>query len=239
MRGIFRPLRSNKGQGTTEMVFLIPLFVTLAAGAIFIVYMCWQGIKVQEAANFAARVAGQESVGGARDYATLLSDNGVLTAVGSTAAGDADPSTCQQADTTKMQACLDSMLATNGGSGAGAGNLGTKTPASGGGTGVYWSFRKAVYNMFSAGEQKNLFVPAPATRGGITEVKVNRVMRAPTIFNWHPPIVSIEGKAYGGEDTYMYALRRFGHTGGITTNNTDLPFWQQILQKMQPDKTNQ
>jgi len=222
-----KTLRSISGQGTTEMVFLIPLFVVLGAGAIFVSYMCWQGVKAQEAANVAARIAGQETVGGAQDYSTLLRDNGLVTSVGVNTAGDPDPSSCTQANSAQMQACLDNLLKTNGGSGSTVGNNGTKTPANGG-SGVYWSYRKLVYALFSTGEQKNLFVPTPVTRGGESEVTVARVMRPPKIFGWQPPIVSIEAKAYGGEDTYMYSLPRWGETSSNGASG-GVPYWETLF----------
>jgi len=217
-----RCLFTQSGQGITEMVFLIPLFVILGVGAVSVSYMCWQGIKVQEAANVAARVAGQETVGGAKDFATMMQDNGLVTGLGVNAAGDPDPSTeCDQADAVSRQTCLTNLA---NGNGAGS-SIGTKLAGDGGGVkGVYWDFRKLIYSLFTPGEQKRLYVPTPTTRGGVSEVKVTRIMQAPKIFGWQAPPVSVSAKAYGGEDPYMYSLPRFGHT-----NSGGDPFWQQVF----------
>lgn len=221
-------LLSRAGQGTTEMIFIIPLFVMLAAGAISIIYMCWQGIKVQAAANVAARVAGQETVNLAVNFAQIVQDNGGTTAVGVNAVGDPDPlGQCNQSDPAAQQKCIADNFVGQNGSGNNT-RFGTKADASGAGPGVYWRFRELAYNMFTPGEQKRLYVPLPTTRNGETEVKVTRVMQAPEIFGWKMPPVVVEGKAYGGEDPYMYSLPRGGHTNS-TGANSDKPFWQQIF----------
>src|SRR5262245_39084837 len=56
--------RWSGGQGTTEIALMLPLFVILLGGVLFVGYMCWQGLKVQQAANLAARIQGQERVAG-------------------------------------------------------------------------------------------------------------------------------------------------------------------------------
>lgn len=221
-----KPTRS--GQAMTEMVILIPLLVMLAAGAISVSYMCWQGVKVQEAANLAARIAGQETVGTARDRAQVGRDNGLDTSLGVYAAGDPDPNTaCNQADSNQRQNCLDQFVKTNGsGSSGGVGGYGTKLDGNANGAqGVYWNYRRLVYSLFSPGEQKQLFVQPAITRGDESEVKVSRVMRPPKIFGWQMPIVTVEAKAYGGEDTYMYSLKRAGHT-----NNNAQTLWEKLMQ---------
>src|ERR1051326_2875203 len=48
----------NDGQAITEMVIVIPLLIMLLSGAMAWVYTCWQGVKVQQAANIAARIQG-------------------------------------------------------------------------------------------------------------------------------------------------------------------------------------
>jgi hypothetical protein len=212
----------EQGQGMMEMVFLLPLFVILGAGAIMVAYMCWQGIKVQEAANVAARVSGQETVGLAKDLSTLMQDNGLVTGLGVQAAGDPDPSeACTQTDPIKKQDCLGKFLK--------GPQFGAKLGADPGGTqGVYWGFRKMVYDMFSPGEQKRLFVLAPENRGTVSEVTVKRVMQGPEVFGWKPPIITVEAKAYGGEDTYMYSLPRSGRTGTNGNGGSNL-LWKQIF----------
>src|SRR5262245_41063657 len=73
-----RPVAScRSGQGMTEIVIMMPLFVILACGVLSIGYMCWQGLKVQEAANLAARIQGQERVSGGASTDTILQDNGL------------------------------------------------------------------------------------------------------------------------------------------------------------------
>src|SRR5688572_3895751 len=71
------PRQRRAGQATTEMLFILPLLLILAACAAYITYICWQGLKVQQAANLAARINGQERVGGAKDFNQIYLDNGL------------------------------------------------------------------------------------------------------------------------------------------------------------------
>lgn len=210
-------MNNRIGQATTEMVFLLPLLVVLAAGCAFVAYICSQGLKVQEAANLGARIAGQETVGGAKDLATLQQDNGGVTSFGVSSAGDTDPSTCDNLQGQQQQQCLNGILNQGGA-------LGTKASKDFG-QGVYWNYRKLIYNLFNRGEQSKLYVPLPKQVDGMSEVRVARIMQPPQVFGWKPPTIKIEAKGYGGEDTYMYSLPRFGRTG----NNASSPFWQQLF----------
>src|SRR5262245_46086027 len=71
-------LVSNSGQSMSEMVLLIPLMAMLMVGSGVIVYLCWQGVKVQQAANLAARITGQERLSGGTSVDAISRDNGLL-----------------------------------------------------------------------------------------------------------------------------------------------------------------
>lgn len=206
----------DAGQATTEMIFLLPIFVILTAAAVFFAYIGWQGVKVQNAANLAARIAGQEYVGGAKDFATIMQDNGLVTSLNVQAAGDGDPTECAAKPTgDEQRKCIDKLA--NG-----------KPKLAGGPTsgGLYWSYRRRVYEMFSAGEQDRLFVPTPVSRNETIEVKVIRTLVPPKIMNWQMPPLVLVGQAYGGEDTYVYGLPRFGTVSGGPGAKK---FWEEIV----------
>lgn len=72
------PLTSVRGQASTELVLMMPVFILMIGIALSVGYMCWQGIKVQQAANFAARIQGQERIGGGRDPGSINYENGLV-----------------------------------------------------------------------------------------------------------------------------------------------------------------
>ena len=58
--------RCRSGQATVEMAIRSPLLLALIGGGILVVFSCWQGIKVQQGANLAARIQGEERVSASR-----------------------------------------------------------------------------------------------------------------------------------------------------------------------------
>jgi hypothetical protein len=190
-------LHSSRGQATTELILLIPLFVILTGGALCTGYMCWQGLKVQEAANLAARIQGQERVAGGPSVQAIQNDNGL------NGFGDRVPD-----------------LATIKNSGSTPGPLPGHNPPQ---SGVYAKFYKAVQSMFGPGEQQKLFVPQPIVRDNSDEVDVVRVLQPPKFFGVNIPGMEFQARAYGGEDPHMYGLPRWGETGNGSSNNL---FWQ-------------
>lgn len=76
-----RPRRAS-GQAMTEIALIIPLLLMLGAGAMFVIYVCSQGIKVQQAANLAARIQGQERIAGGLNTASIEGDDGVYLGLG-------------------------------------------------------------------------------------------------------------------------------------------------------------
>ena len=192
---------SRCGQATTEMVFIIPLLMMLAAGAVAVVYMCWQGVKVQAAANLAARVQGQERVAGGVNFSTIQHDNGV------DLRGDVDPTLgSTPLDANALQALE-----------------GAQKPKPSPGT-VYGKILKLVRDQFSGSELEGLFVPEPqyGLVGYSDQVKVVRVWQPPQFFGLNIPPITVQATAYGGEDSHMYGLVRWGHT---TPGGAGTPFW--------------
>jgi hypothetical protein len=183
------------------MVILLPFLLTLAAGVLAVVYMCWQGVKVQQAANLAARIQGQERVAGGVSYSTIQQDNGV------NQGGDVDPTLGKPMDTARYQALI----------------LGGQKgkPAAGS---VYGKIKQLVRAQFSQAEQAGLFVPFPSYGlvGYSDQVKVVRIWQLPAIFGLNVAPVSLQATAYGGEDSHMYGLVRWGHTNANGSGNL---FW--------------
>ena len=189
------PLRRNcAGQATSEMVILLPLFVVLIGGVISIGYMCWQGIKVQQAANMAARIQGQERVGGGATGTDINIENGI------TGEGDELPEVDEngrfRGDVRNLHLAQDGSI-----------------------PGVYGNFRRVVRGMFNGGEKERLYIPPPKTGANSDAVKVVRVLNPPKIFWLKLKPVVLEATAYGGEDTRMYGLPRWGKTGEDRNNS--------------------
>ena len=208
------PLRSRRsaaGQGTTEMVFLLPLLTVLAVGTLSIGYMCWQGIKVQQAANLAARVQGQERVAGGQNTYSIDQMNGVQGHV-----GDDDPTALGR---TPLNSQAAASLQHNSPNSTGFSNS------------VFGKYYSMVQQLFGPGEQKNLFIPQPTLRIGSDEVKVVRVMTPPKVFGLNMPPVTVTGDAYGGEDPMMFSLPRWGSTGDGSTPYPGQPWYQGAIKK--------
>ena len=189
------------GQAMTEMVFIIPILMMLAVGAMAVVYMSWQGVKVQQVANLAARVQGQERVAGGINFSTIQHDNGVdLTS-------DADPTlNTAPLDAAALKALEQQMKA----------HPSANT--------VYGKILKLVRDQFYGNEQSGLFVPAPTygTVGYSDRVKVVRIWQPPSIFGFTLDPITVQATAYGGEDPHMYGLVRWGHT---TSGGGGALFW--------------
>lgn len=195
-----RFLCSDRGQGMTEIALLLPLFIILVAGTGSIAYICWQGIKVQQAANLAARINGQERVAGGRSEATIQQDNGLDGAVERVP----EPGDIQRL-TSDPNALSGFKARPNGG--------------------TYAKMYEAVHEMFSPGEQAKLFIPPPINQGINTDtVQVVRILNPPKIFGFQMKPIRLEAKAYGGEDTRQYGLPRWGRTNPGTN-----PFYQSAL----------
>jgi hypothetical protein len=200
--------KNKRGQAVTELVFLIPLLLMLGAGSIFIIYICSQGIKVQQAANLAARIQGQERIAGGLSGSTIQGDNGTFSGANGRLLGDPDLS--------NSPAMTDALLA----------NLRAQklqqAPAA---DTVYGEIQTAVKQFFTTSEILNLFVPAPdyGQAGESDSIKVFRVVTPPEIFGFKMQPLVLQGKAYGGEDPRAYGLPRWGSTSNF--NNSK--FWTQ------------
>ncbi len=190
----------QSGQAATEMVFILPLLATLVGAGMVVLYCCWQGIKTQQAANFAARIQGQERVMGSISKDEIENENGVGIDV-TTSGGDPDPT--------------DS----SGGSNDHPAH-GSPVPNS-----VYEHIRKNVFDMFG-NSSNNVYVPPPRIGQNVDKVTVVRIIQMPKIpFTTSPGrTLKLKAEAYGGEDTLMYGLPRWGHT----SNSGADPEWKNI-----------
>ena len=144
----------SRGQAITEMLFILPLFVVLSVGMVSVGYMCMQGMKVQEAANLAARIQGQERVLGGPDVTRINQDNGV------DGGGDKLPTGAELYSLKSDQ-------------------LEHHKPA----YGVYAKVYSTIQSMFSAAEQKGLLIPPPKQGVNSDQVQVVRVLTPPKILN--------------------------------------------------------
>jgi hypothetical protein len=177
---------NKRGQATTEMVLLMPLLVVLLGAAMFVAYACWQGIKVQQAANFAARIQGQERVSGGRTEPEINSNNGI------DGEHDDDPTNSDPSEkyTKKSRSDLKAHS-------------------------VYGKFFNLAKGMFSPGVRDQVFVPLPKIGQNVDEVKVIRLIDLPKLPFMKESSsfgqIKLEGTAWGGESPSMYALPRWGN----------------------------
>jgi hypothetical protein len=194
----------QSGQAAVEMVFIIPLLLGLAVGVGSVIYICTQGVKVQQAANLAARIQGQERVSGGVSLSMIQQDNGV-----DSTRGDVDP--------TKDSIPLDAARA--------AALQASQRPLALA-TSVYGKLQRAVRSFFGAGEQQDVFVPLPqyGSVGYSDQVKVVRLMVPPPILGIQLAPLLLSATAYGGEDTHMYGLVRWGSTANGAQSNSQ-KFW--------------
>ena len=189
-------MKNRRGQAMTEMVFVIPLLLMLAAGVMSVIYICWQGIKVQQAANLGARIQGQEQVAGGASLQSIADDNGT-----SSTTGDPDLTKLTPQQLIDFQKSKQSVHVVR--------------------SGVYGKIENAIQGLFGSTEREGLSVPLP-TYGSVgfsDKVTVQRVISPPSILPMNPIVV--QGTAYGGEDPHMYGLVRWGSTN----NNGAGKFW--------------
>src|ERR1019366_5931745 len=104
----FMTMTKEKGQTTVEMIFVLPLLIMLAGGMIFFVYVGFQDIKLQQAANLAARVEGQEKVSGGTSTQEIDAENGFVSG---------DHPTIENASITNSDFEVDPSLQVSAGSG--------------------------------------------------------------------------------------------------------------------------
>ena len=195
----------RSGQGMSEITLMLPLFILLAGGAMAVAYICWQGIKVQQAANLAARIQGQERVSGASASDASVGQHFIEQDNGVDGGGDTVP------DDASIQGLSNNPNALNG--------FHTKPTG-----GVYGKLYQAVHDMFNPGEQKKLFVPLPIQGLNTDSVEVVRVLNPPKIFDMQLKPVKLQARAYGGEDTHLYGLPRWGR------DNANGQFYTSALQ---------
>lgn len=208
-----RSFFSQSGQATTELVILLPLLLFLAGAAMVITYGCWQGLRVQQAANLAARIQGQERISGGPSQRKIDEVNGV-SGNGLGMAGDADP-------TTYLQHQTNDTINENA-----FNQLPKRPPQSN--RSVFGKYYYKVKNMFSMRERDTVFVPAPKIGYNSDRVKVIRTISPPEMFGHRMRPIILEGIAYGGEDSHMYSLPRWGP---IEDNSPiDDPYWAKQIQ---------
>jgi hypothetical protein len=201
------PFFREAGQAATEIVLLLPLFVTLIGAGMFLLYSAWQGIKTQQAANFAARIQGQERVAGGTGLPQIDQANGAQVGEGDSMSGDTS-------NGGKVQASVNP----------------PNDRAS-----VYGKFYYLVKNNFFAKSVQNeVIIPQPIIGQNIDKVSVTRLINVPNIpflkSGTLPSQVQVQGTAWGGEDTYMYGLPRWGPTTG-----SDTPEWKDLIKPGQGD----
>jgi hypothetical protein len=193
---------NRRGQTAVEFVLMVPFFAAVAAMVMFVTYTCWQGVKTQQAANLAARIAGQQAVGGAQNFGQIDTMNGVQAGV----TNNNNP------------------------------NPGPPTPTPGGS--VYSDYYTKVQRLMKISDSTKLRAFPPSIGLQSVEVKVIRTISLPAIFFLGAQQISIGDdrhmigslhyvSAYGGEDTYMYGLPRWGAPGLGSSS-----YWRGLMTKV-------
>jgi len=177
------------------MMFLVPLFAILIGGAMSVVYIGWQNLKVQQAANVAARIQGQDRVGGGKNFDSIMEVNG-QNVEGDNVFDNAGEPTSQKPDKTSVYGRLYAVVKER---------------------------------FFSQSESRQVFVPKPVIGQNVDEVQVYRIVNLPKIpfmtRDSDNQRIRLQGRAWGGEDTYMYGLPRWGKTAN---NNGELE-WHRLI----------
>jgi hypothetical protein len=182
-----------------EFVIMVPLFAAVAAMVMFVTYICWQGVKTQQAANLAARIAGQETVGGAQTFGDIDRMNGVQNGVT---------------------------------------NNNNPNPLLPNGASVYNTYSTKVQALLNIHDTALLRAFPPSIGLGSTEVKVIRSISFPAVFFLSAQQITIGDdrhvmgsvhyvNAYGGEDTFMFGLPRWGGSG-----LGQGPYWQNLMTRL-------
>ncbi len=193
------PMRLACGQAAMEMVFILPILLTLIGGGMFIVYACWQGIHVQQAANLAARIQGQERLGGGKSLGEIDRQNGV--------------SSFDAADTSQWNKAF-------------APPSQNEPPA----RSVYGKYYHLAKNLISSGFQgDHVYISPPLIGQNVDKVRVIHTLHLPKIpfFKWPAgqEQITMEAVAYGGEDTNMYGLPRWGESD----QSNGQPEWKNMV----------
>ncbi len=207
-------MKNRKGQATTELVIILPLFCVLAGGAISVVYMTWQGLKTQQAANLAARMQGQERVNGGVNRTQVDGVNGF--GINQNGMQDIDPMQNNSSGPIFARSNADRRQQSQNVQRLFESNRGRDRR---GGSSVYAKYRTMVLNMFSPGEQEKVFIPAPKAGFVTDEIRVVRIFDPPEFFGFKMSPVTVEAKAYGGEDPGMYGLPRWGSNANASGSN--------------------
>ena len=185
-------MKQKRGQTTVEMAFLLPLMVMMIGAAMFILYVCWQGIRTQQAANLAARGQGQERVAGGTSLGGIDQDNGNTASALNT---DVGVGFAQWTPSARVNAA--------------------PTPAATGG-GLSGKINDLVRALFPGTSSAQAYLQPPVIGQNVDTVSVVRVVTMPRIpFMNDPgtrPQITIHATSYGGEDTFMYGLPRWGRT---------------------------
>jgi hypothetical protein len=153
----------------------------------FSLYTAWQGLRVQQAANLAARIQGQERVSGGTSVQAIDQQNGDEVGTGDTLNTNSGNSSAQSQP---------------------GGNINRPDPSS-----VYGKYYFLVKSQFFPKTQDQVFIPKPIIGQNVDRVSVTRVIHIPTIpflsQNGLPKTMVLQGAAWGGEDTSMYGLPRW------------------------------
>jgi len=189
-----------------ELTFLLPLVIMLLGGMFFLVYAGWQDLKVQQAANLAARVEGQEKVNGGRTIYDINKENGFGPGMGRVVVNpDVKDAT--------MEISNDNSVG----------------PLSG--QSLYDRLRVMVKGLYAPGERSSVQIESPLSGQSVDQVNVYRILKMPHIpffkdkANPLPESIMLKGTAYGGEDPFMYALPRWG----TTNEHGNTPEWYILL----------
>lgn len=185
-------MKTASGQATVEMALVLPVLVLFIGGAVGLVYLGQQSLKVQEAANVAARIQGQERVAGGRDLTSIERDNFGGMGEGDDETDDPNVTTSRDGDPS-----------------------------------VFGRWYTLVRRMFGR-RTEGLVIRKPEIGQNVDKVRIVRMIELPKVpfMDGQRRKIKLVGEAYGGEDTHMYGLPRWGKTG-----SSNDPEWQNIIKE--------
>jgi hypothetical protein len=191
-----------------ELTVVIPLLVLLATIIAGVLYVEWQGVKTQEAANLAARLEGQEHISGGKTPQQIALLNGNFEGLSRempTLNNELDRMTDQEWN---------------------------HISNSGGGNNGILNIQQKMLDMVRKFIGRESAVQTPVIGTATDSVTVDRAVGVPAALGGGD--IVIHSTAYSGaEDTYMYGLPRWGPTDG--SQDLSSSYWIKIIKARQAE----
>jgi hypothetical protein len=98
-----------------------------------------------------------------------------------------------------------------------------------GGASAYGHYKEEIRVFLQLREGEGWTASPPTIRLGSDEVRVTTRATFPSVAGFEAQDISLEANAYGGEDTYMYGLPRWGSRA-----QDGRPYWQYLMSRIRP-----